>query len=61
MLRDSSDTLDLVGVLTGDIEGLNTAEILNVPKFDHTLGVSCDEAIQVWQAIDSDEWVLVAI
>ena len=59
MLGDGSDALDLVCV--GHVEGLNATVVEDVPKLDHTLRVSRDEAVKVWKAVNANQWVLMTI
>ena len=59
MLGYGADALDLVRI--GHVECLDAAVVVDAPKFDHALGVCCDEAVEVWKAIDSDQGVLMTI
>jgi len=43
MLGDSPETLDFVVIV--DVESLNAAVVHNVPQFEHSCGVRCDEAV----------------
>lgn len=59
MLRHSSDAFNLVGV--GHVEGLHAGVVKDVPEFYHAFGVGCDEAVEIGEAVDADEWVLVPV
>ena len=58
MLRDGPDALDFVGVR--HIESLDATIVIDTPKLYHALRVSRDEAVEVGQAVDTDERMLVA-
>jgi len=59
MLRHGSDTLNFANVV--NVESLDAAVVQNAPHLDHSFGVSSDEAVQVREAIDADQTVLVAV
>ena len=59
MLGHGLDALDLVRVC--HVKSLDTAVIHYTPKLDHALLVGCDEAVQVWKAVDTNKWVVMAV
>ena len=43
------------------VESLNTTVVKYVPELDHALGICRDEAVEIRQAVDANEGMLVAV
>ena len=57
MLGHGSDASDLCHIC--HIESLDATVVKDIPNFDHTFSICCDEAVEGRKTIDSNKGMLV--